>query len=1267
MGYVKVSYYDPFGLWPQLREAFEPHLPLQSLQIKLPRRPTHIVSHLALDFISFDIQPNLPPPTDNFWDPTLHVMVLGCDDMETYRHAVRPQIASWRQTSLLHKDTEWLIINVLNSKSAPTPLKARSQDIVPNSNSWLRNGTSVSNPTSQPSPHGHSLSASNLLNQLKGTSYELVNDKIRSDLKVGRRERVYPIKLHDCSEAAAGYWGRLVEGVKALVSVKFERDFARLEAAAQKLDSQRRFVGWNFCGFFIVKESLAHALEALHRYRESLKVYDELEVVLQTSKDLYGSWFAGPGEFTAGSFHLLGYATTALRAKIATNQISVFDFRAYLFARQMHLLSRACDLEAFADRALRFIGTFPNSVRELKGRTLPSERAAYADRSIREGAIPGGHSSSDLKLSKVRHSLLWLAKTQLDRLGILYGQLPPEPPFTHALDKRWDLGERLPTATLEPLGATLKASLSSTDAFDSLYISLCQQIKAECAVSGWPRFTLAIHGSLAALHFARGRYASAIASLEDVHRYLEEGWFEMALAPLGLLVKAYECVRRWHPLAHLCLKALSTLPEHLRPPFSDTLLESLRHAGEGLSCAMPPHLLLESVARVEGAGDFSLEVGIVCRLAKVSHFAGLRVTSSTEGRGWVTYGGENIQLAAGLNAVRVTCEHPAAGKFSVVSVAFKLGPLTLSQEFPELAYVVSFYEHPLTLQLAAELSPNDLGLEIDSRTNQVTEATLKLEVLDCLDLPLSGEVAGFIRSEGRVRAVSVDFWCEGDLLVLGLPSLLPHQAVSIAVPCSPKVGLGARVTVSRAQLKCLKGQFPSELAYRSLQGPKVGYRQLLETGLEEQPFSVSSSWFPKGDGYYLALKLHASQSRPPQRVHAVQMHAAPRDVGALDSSSSPECVLPLGSQHAFTVFPGQSLDYVFDIDPTLEASPGGAPTTVYMMVQYSSILREVELGLAELLKPLLQAHGLAHHRRKLAQLLSQSALQSGQLSHYAMSGKLRVDQLGSSAQTVEEACIAKILNEFCRLHPSLEVQDISGLVPDRLLRQTFSVKMCVALPAESISVRVHLQGEVIPLGEGCEITYSLALHAEAPLEMVVTVLPAEADSSYWAISGKTKHAVRLLPGEGRSFAIVGTPIRVGYVPLPQLRISLKEFKAVPPEPPGYGASPTATDPTAVASHPLSMTNLPPTSYPSTLLARCRCQSCRPGPWVPSPPASRPIPTRLSVLTAHPQTSARPFRPLEPTLCKGDPSARQSHHQLASGLDGGCRPTTLGNKSQASAL
>lgn len=176
----------------------------------------------------------------------------------------------------------------------------------------------------------------------------------------------------------------LVEKMKNSILTSFDLRVSQYEEDIREKDSQRSLPGWNFCTFFILKEGLARGFENVGLFEDALVGYDELAVGLDTAvrehvfgtSDKHGGTFLpfskdwkekaekALGAISQGSANAgddghdsddsndsnedeNGDATVTAavdpddfpldankkpyREKILANDISIFDFRTYLF------------------------------------------------------------------------------------------------------------------------------------------------------------------------------------------------------------------------------------------------------------------------------------------------------------------------------------------------------------------------------------------------------------------------------------------------------------------------------------------------------------------------------------------------------------------------------------------------------------------------------------------------------------------------------------------------------------------------------------------------------------------------------------------------------------------------------------------------------------------------------------------------------------------------------------------------------------------------
>lgn len=237
---------------------------------------------------------------------------------------------------------------------------------------------------------------------MKGNSTLL--DKIRSDFNSGshKKDRVVQIRVGPSHPALATLsppvmvgnqivpaaesptesemaWLDLIAKFKTQILASFDARVSQYEEDIKEKDSQRMLPGWNFCTFFVLKEGLARAFESVGLVEDALVLYDELGFGLDAivrdkmskggeegePEGVVGGTFVG---WTKESIRWIEQARRRRKARlegrkgeeredvddetpvgsekkpyrelILSNEISLFDFKTYLFARQSTLLLR---------------------------------------------------------------------------------------------------------------------------------------------------------------------------------------------------------------------------------------------------------------------------------------------------------------------------------------------------------------------------------------------------------------------------------------------------------------------------------------------------------------------------------------------------------------------------------------------------------------------------------------------------------------------------------------------------------------------------------------------------------------------------------------------------------------------------------------------------------------------------------------------------------------------------------------------------------------
>ncbi|GJP97622.1 hypothetical protein CBS115989_3407 [Aspergillus niger] len=377
---VTVEYTDPSGLFPTVQSILADKLPLKNLHWKSPTRPVRSIESLRIGFVPAQHESDeRKPSTDTAsatvthrrhqipglrQTPYLKIYLLRCDDNDTYKATARKAVRDWIKSHATtsssssttstsqekHDAFDWLIVHVVQDgdgaeKSAPSK--------------WGRTTTTV---------------LEKVKADFNGTSKSSTVDRVAQLRLPKQGSNVKPPELADQIED-------LVEKLKNAILASFDLRVAQYEEDIKEKDSQRSLPGWNFCTFFILKEGLARGFENVGLFEDALLGYDELAVGLDTAvqEQLEGTGDQHGGAFLTYSKDWRDKAKSALesegegarkdegegddepepipeiamddfpisatkkpyREMILASDISIFDFRTYVFSRQLTLLLRA--------------------------------------------------------------------------------------------------------------------------------------------------------------------------------------------------------------------------------------------------------------------------------------------------------------------------------------------------------------------------------------------------------------------------------------------------------------------------------------------------------------------------------------------------------------------------------------------------------------------------------------------------------------------------------------------------------------------------------------------------------------------------------------------------------------------------------------------------------------------------------------------------------------------------------------------------------------
>ncbi|SPO44554.1 related to TRS130 - subunit of the TRAPP complex of the cis-Golgi [Moesziomyces antarcticus] len=714
--------------------------------------------------------------------PFVHLYLVVCEDSEHYRTTVRNEIRSWisslsffhaRQPgigassaapgtpTLASSSRTSLGLGSLRSATPPvrsdTPPVTASGPQTPTTSAGASKATlpaSISIVPTEPEylivlitpPEGAGISglanatpaaeAKTGMGRFMNKSKANVLEKARADFSTSKKEHVVQISrlppvpavpltrsgLHSMDPTI---WAELLTKMREAASATFTTTIEAQEQEIARCGVTRGQQGWDFCSYFLAKDSLARTLDAVGLKDDAVGQYEDLEIVFAQAMHTGAVAFApvGGDDVNDDSLPLLDVHKKPYAQLIRRNDISLFDFRCYLFARKSALLGKMGRVAAVMREAPLFIAAVGRMLR--RNPRLGSEwieswvfsAALDVVEQCQAWLIQRSAATSDQGVDQLtpafqsnKSELLDLARRQLDRIGIQAGHLPALDPFARPSDsgasetaRNRDLpalpddasGEGAaglgPALQLDekrmPSRPELKQAIESREHFDSHYLALCERIAAGWKAASRHRDTLHVRLVMATLRYLRADYAAAhtsLCSISDAYATARFGLLEahaLALqlechAQLGLprdraWVAAALAVLRASVQTRASAKITGMQAEKWTDPAH--VCDELRRASSAMEREIPVSgfplfaiVVPSGVARLVGSEDGSvLTVEVTSMLPCAQLVQDVRVCLVGKHAESLWYTSSTTTLQPGRNRVELFNAHPAHGAYAV--------------------------------------------------------------------------------------------------------------------------------------------------------------------------------------------------------------------------------------------------------------------------------------------------------------------------------------------------------------------------------------------------------------------------------------------------------------------------------------------------------------------------------------------------------------------------------------------------------------------------
>ncbi|KAG5647176.1 hypothetical protein DXG03_001133 [Asterophora parasitica] len=1102
--------------WQQVQTALIALLPLRNIHWKSASRTSlRTIQELDVNLVPLENirDEHTQIPVTLLEKPLLNIYIVVCQntDVEGYRTTVKKQIKDWHTVVSTRKHQEWLIVHIIR-------------------------------------PDTRTAQTANFF-QLKGSVFE----KIRADFNAEKRERCVQVSWSPETDAPA-VWAELINKIKDGVLSAFDSAVSQREEEVKRSESQRQMPGWNFCTFFVLKESLASSFEGVNLFEDAYTQYEELETAFyHVLKEKNLSWFGTLINPLGGddSAPLLSVTKKAYRDLILANTISVFDFRIYLLSRQCELLAQRGRINEISRKAVAFLGAFGRRLRDIET-TLPR---FFVESWIYSSALSAvescdtwaaGFSITGPKLNtfnSAKGELLELARTQLDVIGVAVGHLPKRPPFSSSCDTSISPVETNSTQTIT--NTELLKAIKDPDVFYKLYIDATNRAIDMYTKADRKKFALRLHGSLAALDLHRGNYKNALATYSSLPaHYAPHMWTSLESFMLSRALDTHEVFEKdkdteW---IHILLSFLKSyvdsqgselfLHSEDKVEYVTRLVESLRLAASRLDTGEPlspfpayaVSLQVSSSTRIAETKDgYFLDVILHNHLPCDLHADELSVILTGRNSEKCRFAAPLKCIPFGKSEQTIVCPAAAAGTYILDSSELRIeklcfqwthrkpppkNPSPLRKDTPTLVRISRDL-----LSLDVQISqPNQVELgepptilvAVTTGRNHILRASVKLTSAGVVFRPKNAYLSGDKRSQ--------------------VLEVVDNAIILEDIPEDTTISF----------LKIV-----SEVEYTTKPEPNLSRTiRMTRVVLTALPISVNVEDFFRGSRLFSKFTI-STTSHQHVRIRAAHLMAQGE---GLDGVKIVSCATK--NRGVVTVTPAQPVNFLFYMD----SANGPVRESLNLLIKYRMLREEVESVIENVVTKVLEDSSSAHHHRVIIvnKLIEQLELDAGWVDLYGITGEVNVPSKSSDGAASETSQLFETAKKLLRSHkhpysPEGSWREIK--IPVDVPYMNIVAAACVRIMATLSDVRTD-EG-TLPLFAGQPISARVTIHtsfhwgssAGDKERRYFLRYDVEEMVRDWLVSGPKRGNLVALDGATHTVPITLIALHHGELALPKVKLT----------------------------------------------------------------------------------------------------------------------------------